>query len=221
LEAPRHHNPRMLSGLFLPGWGASAGLYRRGLPCGWTVLDPPAYALTHGDLGAYREWVGGLLGDRSEPVRLAGHSMGAALALLAAAARPERVKELVLLAPAGLPLDKSLPASAATFVAQIARRAYPAGEICRCLLATARAPRAALRLARTIHRLDLSAELEPIRSHRIRCTVIGCRSDTLTTTEHSRRLAALLGARYRELDASQGHIWMIADPGRLAAELAA
>lgn len=211
----------MLSGLFLPGWGASAGLYRPGLPDGWTAVDPPAYALTHGDLAAYRDWIDGLLGERSEPIRLAGHSMGAALALLAAAARPDRVEELVLLAPAGLPLDKSLAASAATFIAQIVRRAYPAGEISRCVVATARAPRAALRLARTIHRLDLSAELEPIRAHRIRCTVVGCSSDTLTTTSHSRRLATLLGARYRELDARQGHIWMIADPRRLAAELAA
>jgi pimeloyl-ACP methyl ester carboxylesterase len=211
----------MLSGLFLPGWGATAGLYRPGLPAGWTALELPSYARTGGDFDAYRRWLGSELGTRSTPVALGGHSMGAALALLAAAAHPERVEELVLIAPAGLPLDKSLPASAATFARQVVRRSYPAGELCRSVAATVRTPRAALRLARAVLALDLSAELEPIRARGIPCTVIGCRTDTLTTAAHSRRLATLLGARYRELDAPSGHIWMIADPGRLAVELAA
>ena len=48
--------------------------------------------------------------------------MGAALALLAAIARPGAVHELILIAPAGLPLEKSLRRSLATFVQQVARR---------------------------------------------------------------------------------------------------
>lgn len=211
----------MTSGLFLPGFGASGGLYRRGLPDGWTAIDWPGYATTRGDLDAYRRWLGALLAARAEPVRLAGHSMGAALALLAAIDRPERVEELVLLAPAGLPLRKPLTASAATFVGQVAHRSYPAAELGRCLAAVARAPAAALRLARTVHALDLAGELEPIRARGIPCTVVACRGDSLTTCGHCRRLAALLDARYRELDAPCGHIWMIADPRRLALELAA
>ena len=51
------------------------------------------------------------------------------------------------------------------------------------------------------------------------CTVVGCSGDMLTTVEHCRRIAELLGASYRELDAAGGHIWMIAEPRRLADEL--
>jgi homoserine acetyltransferase len=89
------------------------------------------------------------------------------------------------------------------------------------LASTASAPRAALRLARSIHDLDLTPELEQIRANGIPCTVIGCVSDSLTTCAHCRRLAALLDAEYRELDAPGGHIWMITAPKRLAAELTA
>ena len=74
-------------------------------------------------------------------------------------------------------------------------------------------------MARTVHDLDLTPELERIRKRRIPCTVIGCASDELTTPAHCRRLATLLDASYRELDASEGHIWMITDPERLANEL--
>ncbi len=147
--------------------------------------------------------------------------MGAALALLALAGRPEGVEKLTLISPAGLPLDKPMRASLSTFVAQAARGCYPAGELCRMLAGTASAPRSALRLARSVHDLDLSAELEQVRASGIPCTVIGCVSDTLTTCAHCSRLAALLGAEYRELDAPDGHIWMITGPRRLAAELSA
>jgi pimeloyl-ACP methyl ester carboxylesterase len=147
--------------------------------------------------------------------------MGAALALLAATDQPSRVEKLILLSPAGLPLEKSIPASIATFAGQIMRRRYPTRELCRALANTAASPRAAVRLARTIHDLDLTSELGPLCSHRIPCTVIACTSDELVTPAHCRQLAALLDAGYRQIDAPEGHVWMIARPERLAAELAA
>jgi len=208
-----------MSGLFVPGWGASASLYRAGMPPGWTALDPPTFRCSGGELASYRRWLADELGRRRPPVALAGHSMGAALVLLAASELPGRIEKLILVSPAGLPLDKPLPASAGTFVGQVARGCYPLREIYRCLAHAAAAPRAALRLARVVHDLDLSRELEPIRAHRIPCTVIACTGDRLTTAAHCRRLASLLDARYRELDAREGHIWMVVDPGRLAEEL--
>jgi pimeloyl-ACP methyl ester carboxylesterase len=145
--------------------------------------------------------------------------MGGALAVLAAVDQPELVEKLILLSPAGLPVNKPLWASTATFTGQVARGCYPAGELCRALARTATAPRAALRVARTVHDLDLTPELAGIRTHRIPCTVVGCVGDGLTTPAHCRRLATLLNASYREVDASEGHIWMITDPQRLANEL--
>jgi pimeloyl-ACP methyl ester carboxylesterase len=209
----------MMPGLFVPGWGASASLYSPGMPAGWTALEPPTFRATGGELDAYRRWLARELRRQGVPVALAGHSMGGALVLLAAAELPELVERLILVSPAGLPLDKPLHRSASTFVGQVARGCYPPGALCRSLAHTAAAPRAALRLARRVHALDLSVELAPLHARPIPCTVIGCATDTLTTPAHCRRMAALLAARYRELDAAEGHIWMVAQPERLAAEL--
>jgi pimeloyl-ACP methyl ester carboxylesterase len=191
------------------------------MPSGWTALDLPTFRATGGELDGYRRWLGGELAGRGAPLVLAGHSMGGALAVLASVDLPELVERLILVSPAGLPLDKPLHASAATFVGQVVRGCYPGGALCRSLAHTAAAPRAALRLAQRVHALDLTRELETLRARRIPCTVIGCTTDTLTTTAHCRRVAALLDARYRELDAPEGHIWMLAEPRGLAEELRA
>jgi pimeloyl-ACP methyl ester carboxylesterase len=206
--------------LFVPGWGATAGLYRRGLPAGWDVLELPTFRAGRGDLDAYAGYLRAEIERRPGPVTLAGHSLGAALALLAAAEAPESVERLILLSPSGLPLVKPLRASAVTFVGQLMARRYPWRELARALTNAALAPRAALRLARQVHDLDLTPALERIRSQGTRCTVIACTEDRLATPEHCRRLATLLDAEYRELQARDGHIWMITDPERLKRELA-
>jgi homoserine acetyltransferase len=82
-----------------------------------------------------------------------------------------------------------------------------------------RSPRAALGLARAVHGLDVSAELERVRSSGIPSTVVACSTDRLTTPDHCRRLAVLLGAEYREIEARGGHMWMIAEPALLIAAL--
>ena len=48
---------------------------------------------------------------------------------------------------------------------------------------------------------------------------VACSGDRLTTCAHCRQLAELLAADYRELEAADGHIWPITQPGRLELEL--
>jgi pimeloyl-ACP methyl ester carboxylesterase len=208
-----------VKGLFVPGWGATAGLYAPALPEGWQALEPPTFRASGGDLLAYRHWLETELDRQQAPVTLAGHSMGAALALLAAIARRGAVHELILIAPAGLPLEKSLPRSLATFVQQVVRGWYPHQELRRTLSHTAAAPLAALRLAHAVHDLDLGSALEQLRATAIPTTVIACTTDALTTPAHCRRLAGLLGADYRELQAPGGHVWMLAQPRLLTTTL--
>jgi hypothetical protein len=169
----------MATCLFVPGWGASSGIYRAGLPESWEGLDPPRFRQTRGRLDAYREWLG----------------------------------------PAGLPFTKPPRAIVVTFAGQVARGCHPPRELGRAVAGIVAAPLAALRAARAVYGLDLRPELARVREHGIPCTVVGCTSDELATPAHCRRLAALLNARYRALDAAEGHIWMIAEPERLRAEL--
>ena len=210
----------MERGLFVPGWGAPARLYRRGVPPAWTVLELPPFRQTSGTLDRYRAEVGAALADAGTPVALAGHSMGAALAALAVLERPAAVRRLVLLAPAGLPLAKPLRSSALAFAAQVARGCYSPRALAEMAANAAAAPAAAWALARAVHDLDLTPELGRLRDAGVSCTVVGCTTDALTTCAHCRRLAALAGAEYRELAATGGHIWPVTHPDLLRRELA-
>lgn len=196
------------SALFLPGWGAPVELYTPGLPAEWRGLEPPSFSASHGSLLAYRSWLGGELRRRGRSP-LGGHSMGGALAVLAAAESPELVERLVLIAPAGLPLQKPISASLLDFVRQARRGIYPRAATARAASAVARAPRAALALAREVRALDLRRECARVRTAGIPVLVVGCSSDTLVTGEHARTLADALGAEYRELTLAGGHMWML------------
>jgi pimeloyl-ACP methyl ester carboxylesterase len=200
--------------VFVPGWGASASLYD--VPSPWVVLEPPPFAGFE-TIESRVRWLLAQL-DGHGPVTLAGHSMGGALAALAAGERPGSVRRLVLIEPAGLPLTKPLVASAATFLGQLATRTYPWGEARRAAAAVLASPRAALRLATAVRSLDLRPHLRALHG-RLPVDVVSCTSDTLTTTRHCRRLALLAGARYRELDLPGGHMWMLREPAALAAVL--
>jgi pimeloyl-ACP methyl ester carboxylesterase len=208
-----------VTGLFLPGWGATAILYGSGLPEGWAALELPSFRRSRGELFVYQAWLADVLDRQQGPVALAGHSMGGMLALLAAIDRPDVVKRLVLLSPAGLPLTKTMRASTATFVRQVVGGRYPLAHLRRVVARAVSAPVSALRLARTVHGLDVRPELERFHADRIPCSVVGCVTDTLTPPAHCRALAAALGAEYREVDAPDGHIWPITQPQLLAAEL--
>ena len=210
-----------MGGLFVPGWGATPGLYRAGLPEGWVALELPSFRSTGGDFGAYRRWLADEIARRPAPIALAGHSMGGTLALLAAAEQPELVEQVILLSPAGLPLTKPMQKSVRTFARHVLHGCYPAAELGRMVFGAVAAPRAALRLARTVHGLDLAPELARIRALGLPCTIVGCSGDELTTSAHCRALAEALDADYRELDAADGHIWPVTQPELLARELGA
>lgn len=204
--------------LFVPGWGAPAALYAPALPASWRALEPPSFAASGGTLSAYRRWLSLELRTRGR-VPLGGHSMGAALAILAAVDMPELVERLVLVAPAGLPLDKPIRKSVRDFARQVAYGIYPRDVAAAAAAAVARAPRAALALAQEVRRLDLRRECARVRAAGIPTLVVGCASDTLVTGDRARMLAAALGAEYRELPLGSGHMWMLAEHERFAAVL--
>ena len=146
--------------------------------------------------------------------------MGGALAIMAAAATPELVDRLVLIAPAGLPLDKPIRRSLHDFLRQLVSGDYPHRLALAATLALARAPRSALALAQVLRTLDLRRECARVRAAGIPTTVIGCVTDTLVTTDRTRTLAAALGAQYEELDLRGGHMWMLSDGSQLASAVA-
>jgi pimeloyl-ACP methyl ester carboxylesterase len=203
--------------LFVPGWGAPSGLYA--VPAGWEVLEPPPFGVG-ATVEAQLHWLRARLDRLDGPVTLGGHSMGAALAVLAARERPQRVARLVLVAPAGLPLTKPVATSVRDFFGQLAARMYPTRQALQALAAFAAAPRSALRLAFAVRALDLERQLRSLRSLGIPVDVVGCTTDSLTSAAHCRRVAKLAGARYRELDLPGGHMWMLRERAAFAAVLA-
>ncbi len=194
----------------MPGWGAPASAYS--VPKEWKVLDPPPASSVEARL----RWVRDELALYDEPVTLGGHSLGAAVAVLAALEEPERIERLVLISPAGLPLTKPVRESVRDFAAQVRDRIYPVQLAVRAVGAIAASPRAAARLAQSVRGLDLAEQLALLA---VPTEVVACRGDTLTTVAHCRRIAALARGVYRELDAPGGHMWMLADPALFAASL--
>jgi len=162
-------------------------------------------AAVRGSLDAYRS-----------PVTLGGHSMGAALAVAVAVQEPERVDRLLLVGPAGLPLTKPMSASLRDFCRQAAAGHYSSSQLLRSVGEALAAPRRAYRLARAVRNLDLTQQFREVRRRGLPCSVVGCAGDTLTPVGHCREIARLTGARYHELDAPGGHMWMITSPAAFA-----
>jgi pimeloyl-ACP methyl ester carboxylesterase len=208
-----------LNRIFLPGYLGRARSYEPGLPPGWLALQAPAAIRATGSVERYAEWMIEEVRARGGKAVLGGHSMGAGVALLAAARAPELVEGLVLVAPSGLPISKPGWRIVRDFLRHVAAGRYRASDVLAPLGDLARHPQAGLRLARTLRRIDLSDEMRAVRETGIRSTVIGCRTDTLTPPTLTRRIAELLGADYRELDLDGGHVWMFGSWHLLAAEL--
>jgi pimeloyl-ACP methyl ester carboxylesterase len=202
--------------LFVPGFGARASFYREALGPDWLLHEPPPFRSRAG-FAAHVDALRRRIAACDQPVMLAGHSLGGACAVAAAAHAPELISSLLLIAPAGLPLGKPMSESLRDFGGQVRDGVYPRGDLGRAVRDLLRAPVSAFRLARDIHELDLQQELESVRSAGIPCDVVGVAGDTLTTLEHCRRIAELAGARFREIAASGGHMWMVVDPAAFAA----
>ncbi len=209
------------TGLFVPGWGANAAIYRNAVPPRWEILEPPSFAASGATVEAYRRWLVDQCRRRPGPLALAGHSFGAALAVLAAAEGDLAVEELVLVNPSLLPLGKPVPLMLWDFTRRVCAGWFPRGSAARAVRQVALHPFLARRLGTQVRRLDLSTELEELHSRGIRCLVIGTRTDTLTPPALCRRAAELSGGKYRELDAPGGHLWFLRAPGLLAEQLSA
>ncbi len=195
-------------GIFLPGYGARAASFARGLPEGWTAVQPPPLRRTKGSLRVLAAWATALVQGQPAPVALAGHSTGGALALLAAASAPDRVTGLVLLSPAGLPLDSPYGKVTRQAIANTLRGRYAPRDVVASLADLLSAPRAGLRLARRVETLDLTHAMHGVRDSGIPVTVVAATTDALIPPAHCRRVAELLRARYREVNVAGGHTWM-------------
>lgn len=95
-----------VSGLFVPGRGAPAGIYRGAVPAGWEILAPPSFVASGATVAAYRRWIVERCCERPGLFTLAGHSFGAALAVHAALDDGVEVERLALVSPLALPLEK-------------------------------------------------------------------------------------------------------------------
>jgi pimeloyl-ACP methyl ester carboxylesterase len=190
------------------------------LPREWVVLEPPSFRATKGSIGRYAEWLATELGEQPGPVALGGHSFGAALAVLVAAAGDYEVERLVLVGPAGLPLENPLRASATEFAREFCTGWFPVTGAARLAVQTLAAPHRAAQLAWAVQGLDLRPQLERVRRIGIPCLVVAASTDSLTTPRHCRRVARFLGAEYHELAVSGGHVWFLRAPALHRLQLA-
>lgn len=209
-----------MAALFIPGWGARASLYRTAVPSGWEVLQPPSFRASRGAIAAYPRWLAGELDRREGPFVLGGHSFGAALAVHAAAHGAAEVERLVLVDPAGLPLSKPKTLALRDFGWQLLTGVYPIPPAVASVASALAAPKAAMRLARGVYSLDLSAELAVLRQRGIPVSVVAADSDTLTPPGHCRAIARLAGAELDELRVPGGHVWFLLAAPQLRRRLA-
>jgi pimeloyl-ACP methyl ester carboxylesterase len=210
---------RTVNGLFVPGWGAHAGVYEAGMPDGWEVLEPPSFQASGGALGVVRRWVVDECSSRAGPFALGGHSFGAALAVFAALDEHVAAERLVLVNPAVLPLTKPVPRMLFDFFRRLAAGWFPPGEAEKSMRQVVLHPIVARRLGNEVRALDLTAELGRLRERGLPARVIGTTTDTLTTPAQCRHVAELAGADYREIDAEGGHLWFLRRPDLLAAAI--
>ncbi|HET7045403.1 MAG TPA: alpha/beta fold hydrolase [Gaiellaceae bacterium] len=179
------------------------------------LLDVPRFgAALHPD------GVAGWLGDWADAAGLrrfllAGHSLGGAAAARLAAARPELVEALVLVAAAGMPSGRRLAGYALPLAAAL-RTSSPA--FLRRLTADAlrTGPDALLRGALYAARADVREEARAIRAPTL--LVWGDRDPLVPPALAQEWLRAIPHARLVTL-AGAGHVPMVERPAELAAEL--
>jgi pimeloyl-ACP methyl ester carboxylesterase len=202
---------------FLGGLSVAARVYAPGLPAGWSCPEQPGFGQTGGRLGAYVAWATALVRAADGPVHLAGHSLGAAVAIATAASEPGRVARLTVFAPPGLPASGGgLRAAARDVLANGLAGRLGARTATGAALRMLDHPLAALRLARALVALDLRRELARVDAAGIRLDVIGAAGDRVAVPRACRRLAELGGGRYLEDAGGRDHLWVLTEPRRLA-----
>ena len=205
------------SGIFLGGWTVSAHVYVPGLPPGWACPEQPGFGETEGRFAAYVDWAT-RAGARhaTRRVHLAGHSLGGAVAIAVAAREPGRVHRVTAFGPAGLPVEHGLRQAARDVVANGLGLRLGAGAASRSALRALDHPRAALRLAREVERLDLTRELGRAARDGRRARGGGeprrPRRDAGDVPPPGRRSAA--GATSRTTT-GRDHLWVMTSPERL------
>ena len=176
-----------VSGLFVPGWGAHAGIYQGAVPAGWVILDPPSFVASGATVAAYRRWIVERCRARPGPFTLARHSFGAVLAVHAALADRVEVERLVLVSPSALPLEKPAPLMFWDFSRRLAAGWFPPREGTRAMRQVLFHPLLARRLGMEVRVIDLSEELAELRDRGVPCTVVAASTDTLTPPSLCRR----------------------------------
>ena len=187
------------------------------------VLDLPGFGPRRRrrspfELWAASEWLEAWLdATATAPVHLAGHSMGGLISLRLAARRPDAVRKLVLIAPAGVPsrtsvrgyvvpLARSLAQSSPSFVRLLVHDALRAGPV------------TLWRATRTLLGEDVRADLEAVRVPTL-----------LVWGEHDQLVPPALAAVFRSTIADArlvvvpecGHVPMYERPGEVAGIVAA
>lgn len=177
----------------LPGFGTMRG--RR-----FVLADASSW------LARWLEGVG--LGRAS----VVGHSLGAAVALRLAAVHGERIERLVLVAPAGLAIGRSLAGNAASLLVAL-RRASPRFLSVLATDALRAGPRTLLRATREILGEDVRDALAEVSAPAL---VIAGETDTLVPLAAAELVASTIpGARLVVLEGA-GHVPMFDRPDAFA-----
>ena len=184
-------------------------MYVPGLPPRWLCPEQPGFGETEGRFAAYVDWAIELVREHGAPLHLAGHSLGGAVAIAVAAREPGRVHRVTAFGPAGLPVEHGLRQAARDVVANGLGMRLGAGAASRSALRALDHPRAALRLAREVERLDLTHELGMLRATGVELLVVAGQGDRVSTPAMCRRLAELGGGRYVEDETGRDHLWVM------------
>jgi pimeloyl-ACP methyl ester carboxylesterase len=215
--------------VFLHGWGMSPRAYLPGLSsiaerAGREVLalSLPGFGGTD-PLPLARQGIAGMAAHLTTaietlvhdgPVDLAGHSMGAGIALRIGATRPDLVRSLTLLCPVGgaglgpAPLHRLLGGVTLDGFHRWTPRA-----LADLVPAVQRHPAAAVVAAVAAWRADLVHDVARVSDHRIRCVLSFADQDTVVVPGDIPRL----GSPYVRCETVSGrHSWMLTDPCRFA-----
>jgi pimeloyl-ACP methyl ester carboxylesterase len=208
--------------VFVHGWGLAGRTYRAGLQRlverglrVWAPTLPPNEA---GGLAGYARWLDAFCAavGIDEPVVLAGHSLGGAVAVQTAHDFSERVRGLVLVNAIG---GATVPRPFWNWGWRLPRELLPLRDATRviplvldaAISTVLRNPRAAWHAADCARVADLSPELAALEARGLPVVVLWSHDDALITRDAFDSMCAALGSPVT-LTVPGNHAWLIADP---------